>query len=769
MGEKKNFNLEKVLFFLFGLLVVLLPLFFLPFNDERQGMDAFNKFLLLWEMAPLLLVLWYFISLRNDSFRPVWSKSDWFIIIFGGVSALSTVFSLDKFSSLTGSVGSIVSPLLGLLGFVILYFFLTNYYSVQSKHRLFSVVRWLFYGFIITNTAGLLLLINPIKKSEILSGGFREAVGNLQDFSLYLAVLSVLFFTIVTNRYLSNRVFFGWRLKVARLVLLMALLVLFQIDFPVAWGVLFAGAFFSCFAQKKFLKKQEPRPVRQGNKFKYAWSFLFIIIPGLVLLTHIFVIQESKSTDRLRKSLQLDAPNSLAIAKQSIKKNPILGTGPETFPYAYSAYRLAEMNTGPYWYLRFNQPYSYILGLVVAVGGLGALSYIAMVMVFLIMAIRWLIALKAMGARQRDISVAIMFIAPWLTLLISQFFYPQNAVLLFLFWLFLGLWMAWRARTTRGRDIKIYNKINHAYIYSVVTVSIFLIFTGWLLLVGFDARIWLGEYNFYLGTNAKEADRPAYLEKAVKINPYRYYYYTELSKTLKAKAVAVIANFQEGDDLTEAQDTINQSINWAKKAVDTAPFYVVPYERIGIIYRDITPYSDGAEILSAKAFFEALEKEPTNPILANELGKAYMDTGSVDKAIEAFKKAASLKPDYYEAQLQLAKAYTEAKNYDDSLAILNDLAGKYNNAEIVFEQGRVFYNQNEYEEAIAQFREVIRRSPNNANAMYSLGLALEATEDYEGAVYYFRKVLALNPGNNDVEMKIQAVEEKISHRKVEKL
>ena len=80
----------------------------------------------------------------------------------------------------------------------------------------------------------------------------------------------------------------------------------------------------------------------------------------------------------------------------------------------------------------------------------------------------------------------------------------------------------------------------------------------------------------------------------------------------------------------------------------------------------------------------------------------------------------------------------------------------------LFQLGRLYFNNNQIEEAISQFKKAIAIFPEYSNAHYSLATAYTVKGERELAIKEFEKVLELNPGNEDVLQKIQELKSQSS-------
>jgi tetratricopeptide (TPR) repeat protein len=121
--------LEKIINYIIVALVFLLPLFFLPITSEFY---LFNKNYLLIFTTCILLVLWGFKMVLNQTLNFKKSSFSTLVILFCLSFIVSTIFaSPNKLSSLTGITGTIIA-----LGF--LYFIITNNLKNEFKGKIIT-------------------------------------------------------------------------------------------------------------------------------------------------------------------------------------------------------------------------------------------------------------------------------------------------------------------------------------------------------------------------------------------------------------------------------------------------------------------------------------------------------------------------------------------------------------------------------------------------------------------------------------------------------
>jgi len=327
-----------------------------------------------------------------------------------------------------------------------------------------------------------------------------------------------------------------------------------------------------------------------------------------------------------------------------------------------------------------------------------------------------------------------IFFLPFLTLFLAQIFYYQNSVLAFSFWLFLSL-LVLNFEKIGERKISFEKIPELGLIFNSFSILIFVFI---FFIFYFAIRFYLADHNYLKAVRTGNlAEQVSLLERAVKLNPIFSQYRVDLARANLSRALLEIQKPAEQQDQNLILNSVSRAINYLKGAkledgteikgaTEISPNWVVGWENLGIVYREIIPLTGGQSLDWAIRSFERAEKlEPKNPVLETEIAKLYIEKRDLDKAEEKLKFALSLNPWYIESNFQL---------------------------------GRVYFIKGKIEEAISQFENAISLMPNHSNSLYFLGLCYEKKGEKEKALEYFKRVLDLNPGNPDVLRKIQELE-----------
>jgi tetratricopeptide (TPR) repeat protein len=117
------------------------------------------------------------------------------------------------------------------------------------------------------------------------------------------------------------------------------------------------------------------------------------------------------------------------------------------------------------------------------------------------------------------------------------------------------------------------------------------------------------------------------------------------------------------------------------------------------------------------------------------------------ESLQLFTAAARLKNPTADDLKIVALDYVLLGDYDDAARYLEkSLALDPASIEARYHLGRVLYQQNRFDLAIAAFQEVLRRDPGNVKAQDNLGLSLEARNEIDAAIAAYRKAIELDDG-----------------------
>jgi tetratricopeptide (TPR) repeat protein len=143
---------------------------------------------------------------------------------------------------------------------------------------------------------------------------------------------------------------------------------------------------------------------------------------------------------------------------------------------------------------------------------------------------------------------------------------------------------------------------------------------------------------------------------------------------------------------------------------------------------------------------DTIARNPSAWIAHNNLGNVFRERGNMDAAIERYKDASRLKPDYYEAQGNLGSALLQRGAVEEARASIDAAlraAPRYTPALVT--RAAILSRDGRPNEAIAVLQDVLRQEPGNTEALNTLGSVFAAANDLSNAERAFEAALQLRP------------------------
>ncbi|MEI6532788.1 MAG: tetratricopeptide repeat protein [Candidatus Roizmanbacteria bacterium] len=140
---------------------------------------------------------------------------------------------------------------------------------------------------------------------------------------------------------------------------------------------------------------------------------------------------------------------------------------------------------------------------------------------------------------------------------------------------------------------------------------------------------------------------------------------------------------------------------------------------------------------------------PEDPKSFNNMGDVYSRHGEYEKAIEAFKHATEILPNYADAYHNMANNYQRINRKEEAMKYYLE-AMKYNpNIPQTHENLSVLYfEKKDYQNAELHAKQAITLSQKSDQAFTVLGLMLVQNKNIDEAKKYFSVALQINPQNN---------------------
>ncbi len=770
---------------LYGL-VLLTPIFFLPFTSEIR---EFNKTALIFFVVVLMLGLWVIKILTTRSVSWVKTSLDYVVLAYGLIYLLASIFSLDRVSSFLGYFGRFTGSFVSVLSLIVLYYLVVN--NVRNNFQANKIVKFVMLGGGLAMLYGFLQMLGvyTLPFLAFTKSASFNTIGGLSALAVFSAVMLVFTqwsWTTRENVSRTHHIFYS-------LMTLLGLAILFIVNSSAAWIILAIGMIaFLALAMVRMTDMSSATAT-------WFWRPLLVLVVAVLFIAFQFIPFTPRRAINVNLPVEIQLSNSTNwnMVKNALSNKPILGYGPGTTGIAFGEIKPESINKSIVWNLNFDRASSHITNLAIETGLLGVLVFEATAILFLIYALFYFM-------RKQDSqgnNYAFGFFLIWLTLYATHFFYSFNTTFSFLFWFSLAMVMAishWQDRQNENTGMSFNNSPRQALSWMFASLIILAV-----LLVGtfFEITVYMGEVAYASGL--KELNKPqpdfaradAEFRSAVTRNQYIDAYYLAYAQNLifRASQEAV----KEKPDVTQYYKWIDTTVKSINSAINVSPSKASNWSARAQFFGQLRSLAiAGTDQAIISAWEKAAELDSKNPAIQIRLAQAYtsasesidpkivgtgadadgdglsdaqetafgssstskdsnnngsndgpevqagynpagagrlrdaqlapymkVDEAMLKKAEDALKQSIALKNDLPDAYIALSRVYEKWKKLNLSQEQIDIAAGKFpTNADVRYEQGRVQFNRGLLDEAEKTFNAIVKGVPEHANAHFSLGL-----------------------------------------------
>jgi tetratricopeptide (TPR) repeat protein len=185
---------------------------------------------------------------------------------------------------------------------------------------------------------------------------------------------------------------------------------------------------------------------------------------------------------------------------------------------------------------------------------------------------------------------------------------------------------------------------------------------------------------------------------------------------------------------------------WPQRKMALGISMVIVLTTLGICAHQQISYWNNSTAL----FSHAIEVTQNNYLAHNNLGIAYGSLGRHQDAIETYKQAIRIKPDYAEVHYNLGVAYGSLGRYQDEIeAYKQAIRIKPNYAKAHYNLGIAYGSLGRHQDAIESYKQAIRIKPDYAMAHCNLGAAYGMLGRGQDAIESFKQAVRIKPDYAD--------------------
>lgn len=659
---------QKIIFWLFGILLFLVPLILWPFTSE---VFEFNKMVLVYIFTTLITATWIIRMIYEKKLIFRRTILDIPLLVFFGSQLISTLLSIDLLTSWLGYYSRFNGGLASTICYVLLYWaFVSN---LDSKRTLKLV-------YITLSSAALVSIYGVLEHFGIdkhiwvqdVQSRVFSTLGQPNWLAAWLIALMPVTWSLTLSTKFKTKDYKFW--------------IYFSLSILLFWTMIFtksrsgylglAAAFVVFWGLTVWQKRHEIKTL-----------ILPVIVFGISVLA-ICLISGTEWTPSINSLIDKSANKQIAVTQtggtsletggtesSTIRRivwtgaiqvwlhYPVFGTGVETFAYSYYLYRPAEHNVTSEWDFIYNKAHNEYLNFAANTGTVGLLAYLALIG-FTIYQLIKSNNLENSGLFE-PLNFRFALLAGYVSILVTNFFGFSVVPIQLEFFLFPAIAAIFTIPSAEY-------KVQHNKPGSSQKIYVFLtLFTVFYVLLA-AGRYWYADYLYATGAAYNSINRQdiaiKYLSQAINIEPGQPVFYagsgTQQGIAVSYANLALASNQQKLTD--QATQFTNLAIAEVDKAVALSPANL-NYKRIQFgIFIMLSTINPNYLINARDTLVAAVAQAPTDAKLYYNLGLAYARIGQVNEALTALKKAVYLKANYKDARLAYAYLLVNQKQFQEA-------------------------------------------------------------------------------------------------------
>lgn len=651
---------DKLSFISLFSVIVLLPLFFLPFTNIPVET---SKGLLLVLGLAACVVFWAMARFSDGKivFPRSWLLVSGFSVAF--MVLLSSLFSANSQISLFGMMFDIGSFYFIFTGFILM--FMSSIVFKDPKKA-----KMLLFGVILSSAALLVFQLVYLFKPAIFSFGILagrtgnilgswNAFGFFSAFSCLVFLLTVEFFPVSKIGKIFINIF-----------ILLSLLFVMTVNFSLIW-ILLGISSLIIFVYKISITFKEAGEGSENEKIDR--KRYFPIVSFVVILVSLLFFTSGKfinsfipdSLQVLNAEVSPSLGTTVSVMKGVLAKNPLLGVGPNRFGEAWSMYKPAAINNTQFWDVSFDSGSGLLPTLVATSGSLNILVWLVFFVLFLIIGAKS----TFFTVKNKENPDLVSFFILSFYLLVASFFYFTGIAIFLLLFAFIGVFIGLMSSASNEKiSISFLNEQRKSFlcIFILIIVTIFSVTFPFKYIERFTSVFYFRKA--ISTTVTKEAENN--IGKALSLysndlylRAYSQIYLNNLNSL--AKKETALSDVEKAD----LQSSFEQAINSAQLAINYNPLNYLNFQLLGSTYQALgllgVKDAYGKAVI---AYQNASNLNPLNPGLKLAMASASFTDGKIKEAKNYANVALSLKKDYIDALILLSQIEKSENNNSAALS-----------------------------------------------------------------------------------------------------
>jgi len=742
-------GIDKLMAFSLFMMFLGIPLFFTGLTF--QGV-VFEKQIYFYFWALLALVSWAARGVILGEMKIRRTPLDIPIISFWAIYVLATIFSVDRWHSFWGFFGDPSRGLMSITALVIIYYLILSNFT---KERM----KWMIGGLVASSALVSIWSFLLFIGIDIVPDGMKQftpfnLIGTSTGLKLFigamLPLIMLVLFKMDTEKSIIKKILSYLLLLLIPINLFLTSVLYEKVS---AWIILVGIGFLLLYILSHIV-----RP-----KAKLTWVPMVAFVLTMIVLV---IADAGNNFSRIDIPLEV-SPNakiSWEITKGSLKENALLGSGPATYGFDFSAFKPQDFNNNAFFELRFYQATGMFFEAVATIGVLGTLAFLIVTIAFVNISL-YLVSKD----KEKNKIHSLGLLASILILMIGSFLMRVEGTILLVGGLLGALTMATMLWESDVEEKFIDLSLKASPKFALTLAFLFIIISsGVAALFVYIGKAYVADIYAGAGLRENVVSEKSIINitKAINLNEREGRYYSRASQEFMVIANREALESSENQDLNLIRDSINNSLAYGEESVRLMPKDALAISVLSQIYENAGLFVADTMNNAIETYNKVLEVEPHNPIAYLKIGQIKVTMAAseqdenrrmelIKEAKEILKIAVEKKPNLDAAHYYLSLSESALGEEEEAIVSMsNAVSLNSNNVTYLFNLGRLYQGRNEgkdSENAQRIFEYILIINPDESNTNFALGLLYERAGEDDKAVEKYQKVANLITGDSEAE------------------
>ncbi|MDR3547629.1 MAG: tetratricopeptide repeat protein [Candidatus Pacebacteria bacterium] len=443
--------------------------------------------------------------------------------------------------------------------------------------------------------------------------------------------------------------------------------------------------------------------------------------------------------------------STFAVGSHTYAASPVFGSGPNTFGTQWLKFRDRSLNSTVFWNVDFTSGIGMIPTSFVTAGLLGALAWIAFLVLFVFFGLRALLFRSPTEPFARFVAIS-SFVSALYVFALMVFAVPGPMVLITGF-AFTGLFISsLRYAGTRQEWGVIFARnprVGFLIVFALTLLLLGTVVAAYVVIERYLADHAYAEASAAL-SNGDITTAVNDINRSIVFAPSdRAYQLAAEAGIAQMNKIAADTSLTPSQAQQEFQSALSSSIQAALTATKLNPNNYQNWAVLGQVYQTVVPLNISGAYANAKSAYQhAITLNPTDPTLPYAVAQLDIAQNDPTDAEADLNQAISLKSDYTQAIFLLSQLEAQEGKAKDALQAAE--AAAYfspNDPTIQFQVGILRSANGDTAGAISALSEAVQLNPQYANARYFLGAMYAVSGQYTQAIAQLEAVGALSKAN----------------------